>query len=55
VSKEIKKVYPSANITGNKEQPRSGAFEIEVNGKLIFSKFKSSSFPTKEDINSWSI
>tara|TARA_Y100000996_G_scaffold325181_1_gene261264 strand:+ start:256 stop:423 length:168 start_codon:yes stop_codon:yes gene_type:complete len=55
VSKEIKKIYPKSNISGNKISPRSGAFEIEVDGKLVYSKFKTSNFPTITDITGWII
>ena len=31
-------------------QPRSGAFEITINNKLVFSKLQGSAFPTKMQI-----
>ena len=55
VSKEIKKIYPKSNISGNRAYPRSGAFEVEVDGKLVYSKFKTSNFPTISDIKKWVI
>tara|TARA_Y100000590_G_scaffold157535_1_gene181043 strand:- start:375 stop:542 length:168 start_codon:yes stop_codon:yes gene_type:complete len=55
VSKEIKKIYPKSNISGNKTSPRSGAFEVEIDGKLVYSKFKTSNFPTISDIKEWII
>ena len=50
VSKDIKVLFPNANIEGNKNPPRSGAFEISLNGKLVYSKFQTNSFPTKGEI-----
>ena len=53
VSKSIKTVYPNASIKGNSTPPRSGAFEVTINDKLVYSKFKTGTFPTKSDINTW--
>ena len=53
MSKEIQKINSSFNITGNKNTPRSGSFEVTINGKLIFSKFKSGNFPNSEQIKKW--
>ena len=50
VSKIIKEISPDSNIKSNRDYPRSGAFEIELNGKVVYSKFKTSSFPSKYDI-----
>jgi selT/selW/selH-like putative selenoprotein len=50
VSKEIKKIDPNANIEGNKNNPRTGSFEIMINGNLVYSKFKTHSFPSKIEI-----
>ena len=50
VSKEIKSLFPDTIITGNKNNPRTGAFEITLNGKLIYSKFQTDTFPTKDEI-----
>ena len=50
VSKIIKRINSSYKIEGNSIYPRSGAFEIELNGKTIFSKLTSGEFPTKEEI-----
>ena len=47
---EIKKIFPDAIITGNKTPPRTGAFEITLNSKLIYSKFQTDIFPSKEKI-----
>ena len=34
----------------NKNEPRTGAFEITVNNKLIYSKLQTNNFPTKDEI-----
>ena len=53
VSKQIKNIMPSAQVTGNSKPPRSGAFEVTIDGKLIYSKFQTGIFPNKEEIKSW--
>jgi selT/selW/selH-like putative selenoprotein len=53
VSKQIKKIMPSAQVEGNAKPPRSGAFEVTLDGKLIYSKFQTGSFPNTGDIKSW--
>jgi len=53
VSKIIKEINSNINIEGNLKQPRSGSFEVEVNGKIVFSKFKTNKFPTKSEVESW--
>ena len=53
VSNQIKKHAPNAIIKGNSTPPRSGAFEVSVNGKLVFSKFEKGKFPTSDDIKNW--
>ena len=50
VSKEIKKLFPSSDIVGNKNNPRTGAFEVTLNGNLVYSKFKTNSFPNRSEI-----
>ena len=50
VSKEIKKINSNANIVGNERNPRSGAFEITIDNKLVYSKFKTHNFPSKSEI-----
>ena len=50
VSKEIKFLHPNAYIEGNNNAPRSGAFEITLDGKVIYSKFDTNEFPSKNDI-----
>ena len=41
------------NISGNESEPRTGSFEVVVNGKLLFSKFKLGRFPNESEIYSW--
>ena len=53
VSKIITKINPDAIIDGNRSTPRTGSFEVELNGKIVFSKFQSGKFPTKSEIKSW--
>ena len=50
VSNNIKELYPKAIIEGNKDEPRSGAFEITLNVNLIYSKFSTNLFPSKEKL-----
>ena len=40
VSKIIKKLKPNVIVNGNQNAPRSGAFEITINDKLVYSKFE---------------
>ena len=49
ISKNKKKL----NIIGNKKSPRSGAFEVTIDGNLVYSKFSTGNFPSKDDIRSW--
>ena len=53
VSKQIKKIMPNAEVDGNSKPPRNGAFEVIINGKLVFSKFQSGKFPQEKDIKNW--
>ena len=50
MSNDIKELFPNAYIEGNKIYPRSGAFEIKLNGNLIYSKFETHTFPTKDEL-----
>ena len=50
VSKLIKKKCPKAMIIGNQTPPRSGAFEITINNELVYSKFKTNTFPSEDEI-----
>ena len=45
VSKIIKNIVPDAKVQGNTKPPRSGAFEVTIDNKLVFSKFKTGEFP----------
>ena len=53
VSNIIKKINPDASITSNTTPPRSGAFEVSVDQKLIFSKFQEDRFPEEDEVKSW--
>ena len=53
VSKILNKINSNINIIGNKISPRSGAFEVTLNNKLVFSKFKTGIFPNEEIIKEW--
>ena len=53
MSKAIKKIAPDARVQGNSKPPRSGAFEVSIDDKLVFSKFGSGGFPQESDIKSW--
>jgi selT/selW/selH-like putative selenoprotein len=53
VSKFIKTIKPHAIIKGNSGPPRSGAFEVSLNDKLVYSKFKTGEFPQESEIKSW--
>ena len=53
VSKQIQNLIPNASISGNSSPPRSGAFEVTINGKLVYSKFQTGEFPKQSDIKKW--
>ena len=53
VTKLIKKYSANFNIQSNAKPPRSGAFEVTINNKLVFSKLKTKEFPTASDIQKW--
>ena len=53
VSNIIMSYSLNVEIFGNSIEPRSGAFEIEIDGKLVFSKFQTKKFPDSEEIYSW--
>ena len=54
MSNIIKKIISeNIQIIGNESPPRSGAFEISLNGKLIYSKFSTGDFPNTSDIEAW--
>jgi len=53
VSKFIKNIVPQAKIEGNSTPPRSGAFEVILNDKLVYSRLKTGDFPQESEIRSW--
>ena len=50
VSKIIQSINSDIEVSSNQQPPRSGAFEISLNNKLIYSKFQTGKFPTEEEI-----
>ena len=53
MSKTIKNIVPDAIVKGNSKPPRSGAFEVSIDNKLVYSKFKTGGFPQEQDIRNW--
>ena len=53
VSNIIKSKDPNIKITGNSIPPRTGSFEVKVDDKLVYSKFKTNVFPDKSEILTW--
>ena len=53
VSKIISTINSEIVINGNKNTPRTGSFEVELDGKNVFSKFKTGKFPSESEIKSW--
>ena len=53
MSKQIRKIKPNVSIKGNNTPPRSGAFEVTIEGKLVYSKLQTGSFPNMENISNW--
>ncbi len=53
MSNIIKTINPEAIISGNNTPPRSGAFEIKINEKLVYSKLDLGTFPNKSDIQNF--
>ena len=53
VSKIITTINPDTIIDGNKNTPRTGSFEVEFDGKIVFSKFQTGKFPSESEIKLW--
>ena len=53
VSNIIKSIKTDVEISSNQNPPRSGAFEVSIDDKLIFSKFQLNRFPTEDEIKGW--
>ena len=53
VSKIILSVDKTINVVGNESPPRTGSFEVVINGQLVFSKLKVEIFPDETEIYSW--
>lgn len=45
----IEAAISGAQVTGNEHQPRASAFEITVDGKVVFSKLQTRGFPADMD------
>jgi len=43
-------MHPTAVITGNANPPRTGAFEILLDGNLVYSKFETDTFPKEKEL-----
>ena len=43
-------MHPNAIIVGNENPPRTGAFEVLLNGKLVYSKFETDTFPKEKEL-----
>jgi selT/selW/selH-like putative selenoprotein len=53
VSKIIKRVDSKILVEGNRSTPQRGSFEVELDGKIIFSKIQLGKFPTEAEVKSW--
>ena len=53
MSKIIKEINPDIVVKGNITEPRTGSFEVKVDGHTVFSKLKNKKFPTIKEIESW--
>ena len=42
---ELKEAFPGSVVIGNAESPRRGAFEVTVNGHVLWSKLQGGQFP----------
>ena len=49
----ITEINPDTVIDGNENTPRTGSFEVELDGKIVFSKFQAGKFPSASEIKSW--
>ena len=53
VSNIMNSLNCNIKIEGNTAEPRTGSFEVEINGKLVFSRFKTDRFPNNNEILGW--
>ena len=51
VSKIILDINPNVILIGNPKPPRSGSFEITIDGNLVYSKLLTNKFPNYEILN----
>ncbi|NWW49284.1 MIEN1 protein, partial [Pedionomus torquatus] len=47
----VKEEYPDIEIESR--LGGTGAFEIEINGQLVFSKLENGGFPYEKDVSTW--
>ena len=53
VSNTIQSLRPDAKIRSNENGHRTGAFEVAINDRIVFSKFETSRFPSDKEIREW--
>ena len=55
MSNIISLINENINVIGNISNPRSGAFEVTIDGLVVFSKFETGCFPNEAQIRTWLI
>ena len=53
VSAIIRSIDSCIEISSNQVPPRSGSFEVAIDDRVVFSKFKSGGFPDEKEVSSW--
>ena len=53
VSNIIKEQNSQSIIERNNSEPRTGSFEVTIEGKLVYSKFETNNFPKESEILNW--
>ena len=53
MSEIIKRIRPGTEIEGNTSPPRSGAFEVTIDERLVFSKLQTGKFPDEDAVSGW--
>ena len=49
----MKRENPKLTIERNNNPPRTGSFEVTIDNNLVYSKFETNNFPTKDEILTW--
>ncbi len=49
----IKRIKPGVVVEGNVSPPRSGAFEVTIDDRLVYSKLQTGKFPDEDTISGW--